>query len=86
MRPEEVLEHTLKLLSKKWKKRENDYKYIDDFTSYVEWENDYSYWHGFAIRCQRCNNQYRLWLNNEGNYEYGDSSQPYSERQPIIWD
>lgn len=30
VRPEEVLEKSLKLISKKWKKRQNDYRYIDE--------------------------------------------------------
>lgn len=30
VRPEEVLEQSLKLISKKWKKRQNDYRYIDE--------------------------------------------------------
>jgi SAC3 family protein LENG8/THP3 len=30
VRPEEVLEKSLKLMSKKWKKREADYRYIDE--------------------------------------------------------
>jgi len=30
VRPEEVLEKSLKLMSKKWKERQNDYRYIDE--------------------------------------------------------
>ena len=30
VRPEEILEQSLKLMSKKWKKRQNDYRYIDE--------------------------------------------------------
>jgi hypothetical protein len=30
VRSEEVLEKSLKLISKKWKKRQNDYRYIDE--------------------------------------------------------
>lgn len=30
VRPEEVLEKSLKLMSKKWKKKQNDYRYIDE--------------------------------------------------------
>ena len=30
VRPEEVLEKSLRLMSKKWKKHQNDYRYIDE--------------------------------------------------------
>ena len=30
VRPEEILEQSLKLMCKKWKKRQNDYRYIDE--------------------------------------------------------
>jgi len=30
VRPEEILEKSLKLMSKKWKRHQNDYRYIDE--------------------------------------------------------
>ena len=30
VRPEEILEQSLKLMGRKWKKRQNDYRYIDE--------------------------------------------------------
>lgn len=30
VRPEEILQQSLKLMSKKWKKRQADYRYIDE--------------------------------------------------------
>lgn len=30
VRPEEILEEALKLMKKKWKKKLNDYRYIDE--------------------------------------------------------